>query len=92
MFAVSMLFFHRVPMYDQHMQTLDLHFGSFADPLWVLRRALSAHASGMQAWNERATHSVGIAKLQTRSQTCCDCMCLAPEPFKTAQRKANTPD
>lgn len=84
MFAVSMLFFHRVPMYDKHIQTLGLHFGSFADPLWVLRRALSAHARGMQAWNKGATHFAGIAKLQTRPQICCDSMCLAPEPWNSS--------
>ena len=64
---------HRT-IYQEHIQTLDLHFRKFCRSIvgpppyidWTLEWHEILHA-----WNERAAHFVGVAKIQSWSRICC---------------------
>ena len=63
---------HRT-IYQEHIQTLELHFREFCRSIvgpppyidWTLEWHEILHA-----WNERAAHSVGVAKIQSWSGIC----------------------
>ena len=64
---------HRT-MYREHIQTLDIHFRKFCRSImgppphidWTLEWHEVLHT-----YNERATHCVGIVKIQSWSRICC---------------------
>ena len=64
---------HRT-MYQEHLQTLDIHFRKFCrsivGPPPYIDWTLAWHEI-LHAWNERAAHFVRVAKIESWSRMCC---------------------